>query len=512
MANPFTGGAAGFSGIDYLAPEVAQQQREIQRQQAIADLLRQQSLEENNQTQVVSGWAIPNSSAKRFSQLGQALMAGYMQRKIDGKQAAVAQQLAERLGGVSYAPASQSSSATAPMQPGTATSAPIVDGSVTAPSFDSRKTVAPGATGGSGSLFHTAMLFNAVGIPIPPEMARQMAGVQPTLEFEKIDTGDGTQVVAFNPLTGQSQVVSSSPKNVSPDTKANIKSRENQGDLDRKVTTQGQNMTANTAAAARAIDAARLSKPEIVVGPNGAVYQIPGMSVPGYPAAPSGAPASTPASTPAGIPSATPSPAGAAPQPAPAGLVPVVPGKTVKDKAAEEIEIDAAKAQALAFRNLPDVLAGVERSVKLVKDLKDSPDLDKLVGNTTGKLTSLISGTTEADLQARINQIKGDAFIQAFQDLKGGGAVSETEGEKATTARTRMSEAQSVKEFQTAAQEYIDVMEAGAKSAKRKAGVKVEDEPPKPTDSSSAPVWTPELQAELEQRRAEARARFGAQK
>jgi hypothetical protein len=99
MANPFTGGAAGFSGIDYLAPEVAQQQREIQRQQAIADLLRQQSLENNNQTQVVGGWAIPNSSAGRFSQLGQALMAGYMQRKIDGKQAAVAQQLAERVQG-----------------------------------------------------------------------------------------------------------------------------------------------------------------------------------------------------------------------------------------------------------------------------------------------------------------------------------------------------------------------------------------------------------------------------
>jgi len=498
MANPFTGGAAGFSGIDYLAPEVAQQQREIQRQQAIADLLRQQSLENNNQTQVVSGWAIPNSSAGRFSQLGQALMAGYMQRKIDGKQAAVAQQLAERLGGVSYAPASQSGSATAVTQPGTATSAPIVDGSVSAPSFDSRKTVAPGAAGGSGSLFQTAMLFNAMGIPIPPEMARQMAGVQPTLEFERIDTGDGTQVVAFNPLTGQSQVVSSVPKNVSPDAQLSAGVSIRGQDVGSQTTQRGQNMTAATAAAGQAIDAARLLKPEIVVGPNGAVYQIPSMSVPGYPAAPSG----TPANTPAGIPSATPSPAGAAPQAAPAGLVPVVPGKTAKDKAAEEIEIDAAKAQALAFRNLPDVLAGVERSVKLVKDLKDSPDLDKLVGSTYGKLQSLISGTTEADLQARINQIKGDAFIQAFQDLKGGGAVSETEGEKATTARTRMSEAQSVKEFQAAAQEYIDVMEAGAKSAKRKAGVKVEDEPPKPTDPPSATGLTPAEEAERQALRA----------
>ena len=150
MANPFTGGAASFSGIDYLAPEVAQQQREILRQQAIADLLRQKSLEDDNQTQVVSGYAIPNSGVKRFSQLGQALMAGYMQRKIDDKQAAVAQQLANKFNGVSYAPASQSGSATDMLtQPGSATTAPIYDGAVSAPSYDSRKTVAPGATGGA---------------------------------------------------------------------------------------------------------------------------------------------------------------------------------------------------------------------------------------------------------------------------------------------------------------------------------------------------------------------------
>jgi hypothetical protein len=429
-------------------------------------------------------------------------MAGYMQRKIDGKQAAVAQQLAERLGGVSYAPASQSGSATAVTQPGTATTAPIVDGSVTAPSYDSRKTVAPGAKGGSGSLFQTAMMFNAMGIPIPPKLAEQMAGVQPTLEFKTVDTGDGTKVVAFNPLTGQSQVVSSLPKNVSPDAQLSAGVSIRGQDVGSQTTQRGQNMTAATAASAQALDALRLGKPEIVVGPNGAVYQIPGMSVPGYPVAPSGAPASTPVGTPARTPGATPSPAGAAPQAAPAGLVPVVPGKTAKDKAAEEIQVDEAKAQALAARQLPDLLAGVERSVKLVKDLKDSPDLDKLVGNTWGKLLSLKSGTAEADLQARINQIKGDAFIQAFQDLKGGGAVSETEGDKATTARTRMSEAQSVKEFRAAAQEYIDVMEAGAKSAKRKAGVKVEDEPPKPTDSQSATGLTAAEQAELQALRA----------
>jgi len=237
MANPFTGGAAGFSGIDYLAPEVAQQQREIQRQQAIADLLRQQSLENNNQTQVVSGWAIPNSSAGRFSQLGQALMAGYMQRKIDGKQAAVAQQLAERLGGVSYAPASQSGSATAVTQPGTATTAPIVDGSVTAPSYDSRKVAAPGAAaGGFGPSLQSIMLYNAMGITPPPKVVERLMGVEPNKEIVKVDAGNEVNVYAVDPVSGAQTLVTSLPKGVSPD-----------ADLSAGVTVRGQDKSAETA-------------------------------------------------------------------------------------------------------------------------------------------------------------------------------------------------------------------------------------------------------------------------
>jgi sulfur carrier protein ThiS len=213
MANPFTGGAAGFSGIDFLAPEVAQQQREIQRQQTIADLLRQQSLENNNQTQVVGGWAIPNSSASRFSQLGQALMAGYMQRKIDGKQAAVAQQLAERLGGVSYSPASQSGSATDTLtQAGTATSAPIYDGSVTAPSYDSRKTVAPGAAGiaSEGPDMLQAMRLDAF-MPGAGKayMENWYKNHQPTdweKEAKALFPGDPTQQAEYMKMRGNKEV------------------------------------------------------------------------------------------------------------------------------------------------------------------------------------------------------------------------------------------------------------------------------------------------------------------
>jgi hypothetical protein len=50
-------------------------------------------------------------------------------------------------------------------------------------------------------------------------------------------------------------LVQTLPKGVSPDTTATVTSREGQGELDRQVTTRGQDMSARTAAAGQAIDA-----------------------------------------------------------------------------------------------------------------------------------------------------------------------------------------------------------------------------------------------------------------
>jgi hypothetical protein len=462
MANPFTGGAAGFSGIDYLAPEVAQQQREIQRQQAIADLLRQQSLENNNQTQVVGGWAIPNSSAGRFSQLGQALMAGYMQRKIDGKQAAVAQQLAERLGGVSYAPASQSSSATAVTQPGTATTAPIVDGSVSAPPYDSRKVAAPGAAaGGVGPSLQSIMLYNAFGIAPPPKVVERLMGVEPNKEIVKVDAGNEVKVYAVDPVSGSQTLVTSLSKGVSPDAElgagVTVRGQDKSAETTRRGQDigsadqqRGQNMTAATTtrgqdmdfdAKARTLEAERLrNSPE--------------------------------------------------------------------SKAAVATAEASAKATSDAARQLPGILETSQRSINLVNELVKSPDLDKLVGNTSGQLRKLIPGTTEADLQARINEIQGGAFLQAFESLKGAGQITEVEGAKATSALTRMSSNQSPAEFKKAANEYIEVIENAMKRAKQKAGATVEDLPPPPkrTASPSATGLTPQENAEMDRLRAQLKA------
>lgn len=82
----------------------------------------------------------------------------------------------------------------------------------------------------------------------------------------------------------------------------------------------------------------------------------------------------------------------------------------------------------------------------------------------------LIPGTPAADFKARFDEIMGGAFLEAFETLKGGGAITETEGKKATAAKTRMNLAQSEKEFLTAAREYKDIVKTGIERARKKAG------------------------------------------
>lgn len=80
-----------------------------------------------------------------------------------------------------------------------------------------------------------------------------------------------------------------------------------------------------------------------------------------------------------------------------------------------------------------------------------------------------IPGTSAADFNARLNEVQGGAFLQAFNTLRGGGSITEKEGEKATQAINRMSTSQSEKEFNTAAREYQDVIRTGIARAKAKA-------------------------------------------
>jgi hypothetical protein len=70
-------------------------------------------------------------------------------------------------------------------------------------------------------------------------------------------------------------------------------------------------------------------------------------------------------------------------------------------------------------------------------------------------------GTDAKNFRVVLDQIKGKAFLQAFQNLKGGGQITEVEGKKATDAIARLDTAQSDDEFNTALTDLQSVMKQG---------------------------------------------------
>jgi hypothetical protein len=79
-----------------------------------------------------------------------------------------------------------------------------------------------------------------------------------------------------------------------------------------------------------------------------------------------------------------------------------------------------------------------------------------------------VQGTEAANFDGLLEQIKSNAFLKAFNDLRGGGSITVIEGDKATAALTRMSRAQSEIEFVRAAQEFRDTLRDGIKNADKR--------------------------------------------
>ena len=91
-------------------------------------------------------------------------------------------------------------------------------------------------------------------------------------------------------------------------------------------------------------------------------------------------------------------------------------------------------------------------------------NLESILGMIQGRLPALTQGGE--DLKVKVDQLAGAAFLQAFDILKGGGAISETEGIKATQAIARLSRTQTPQEFKAALYEFTDVVRRGIEKAK----------------------------------------------
>ncbi len=109
-----------------------------------------------------------------------------------------------------------------------------------------------------------------------------------------------------------------------------------------------------------------------------------------------------------------------------------------------------------------------------LNSIENSPGLSAVVGVPNpmqGRIPFIgnIAGSPAADFQAKLDQLGGKQFLQAFESLKGGGAITEVEGKKATDAIASMQTSQSEESFKRSLQEFKDIVIRASERAQQKA-------------------------------------------
>lgn len=101
-------------------------------------------------------------------------------------------------------------------------------------------------------------------------------------------------------------------------------------------------------------------------------------------------------------------------------------------------------------------VASPEAMIATIDGILNDPALDYSTGVLA--LGQKLPGTPMKRFEGRANQLNGQAFLQAFQSLKGGGQITEIEGAKATQAIGRLDTAQSPDDYRSALTELKDIL------------------------------------------------------
>jgi hypothetical protein len=126
------------------------------------------------------------------------------------------------------------------------------------------------------------------------------------------------------------------------------------------------------------------------------------------------------------------------------------------------------KAQGANAANLGAATQGLDDTITLVDSVLEHPSLSAAVGPIDGRLPSFTAGARDFD--ERVEQIKNKAFLSARQELKGGGAITDYEGQKAETALVRASQAKSEADFIKAMNEFKQALARGKQLLAMQAG------------------------------------------
>jgi hypothetical protein len=139
------------------------------------------------------------------------------------------------------------------------------------------------------------------------------------------------------------------------------------------------------------------------------------------------------------------------------------------------------EAEGKAQAGLSNAITQGELALKNIDQIRNHPGKDSIAGIGSLGFVPGIPGTQQKGFVALVDQLKNKTFLQAYEALRGGGAISNAEGLKAESAIARLDRSQNADDFRIALGDLEGVIKTGMQNARTKAaGISV------PGASSSA--------------------------
>lgn len=116
-------------------------------------------------------------------------------------------------------------------------------------------------------------------------------------------------------------------------------------------------------------------------------------------------------------------------------------------------------------------VAVADESLALIDSIIGDPALPSITGMIQGRMPAMTQAGT--DLSVKIDQLSGQAFLEAFTTLKGAGAITDMEGKVATKAQARLDRIQGTPAYIESLKAMKIIIERGRQRAL--AGVQARD-------------------------------------
>jgi GH24 family phage-related lysozyme (muramidase) len=139
-----------------------------------------------------------------------------------------------------------------------------------------------------------------------------------------------------------------------------------------------------------------------------------------------------------------------------------------KDVAGAASQKTQGELRGAAVAALPGIESTADRAIETINKIRNHPGKQYGVG-AAGVLPG-IPGTQQKGFVTLVDQAKGQTFLEAFNSLRGGGAITESEGRKATEAFARLDRAQTQEDFDAGLADLEAVIKEGVRVARIKAG------------------------------------------